>query len=62
MTDKGLQLAMVLTAGVGIAALMTMRVKDSRFVTNWRKNADGSCTYIYDDGSEETATCTEPPA
>lgn len=61
MNDRSIALGLVMTAGVAVMALMVINKPVGRLVLTWRKNADGSCTYTYDDGSQETAVCTEAP-
>lgn len=61
MNDRGIALGLVMSAGVGIMALMVMNRKNTRYVETWQRNEDGSCTFFYDDGSTETAVCTDPP-
>ncbi len=50
-----------MTAGVAVVALMAQNKPTGRLVLTWRKNPDGTCTYTYDDGSQETAVCSEAP-
>lgn len=52
-----------MSGGVAVMALAVMNRQNqsSRHVQTWQKNPDGSCTFFYDDGSEETAVCTDPP-
>jgi hypothetical protein len=61
MTDRGIALGLLMTAGIGVTALLFGRTREQRLVQTWQKNSDGSCTFFYDDGSEETAVCTDPP-
>lgn len=61
MKDATIGLGLVMTAGVMVVALMAQNKATGRLVLTWRKNEDGSCTYTYDDGSQETAVCSEAP-
>lgn len=61
MNDRGIALSLLMTAGVGVVALLAARTRQSRMVETWQKNPDDSCTFFYDDGSSETAVCTDPP-
>ncbi len=62
MTNNTLGLLMVVTAGVALISLAKTRVQDSRLVLSRRINPDGTCTYTYDDGTQEVGGCLIPPA
>jgi hypothetical protein len=62
MKDATIGLGLIMTAGVAVMALMVIHKPIGRLVLTWRKNPDGTCTYTYDDGSQETGVCTEAPA
>ncbi len=57
--------AAILVVG-GIAMILAYQAYGSkpigRLVLTWRRNTDGTCTFTYDDGSQETEVCTTPPA
>ena len=61
MKDATIGLGLIMTAGVAVVALMAQNKSTGRLVLTWRKNPDGTCTYTYDDGSQETAVCSEAP-
>lgn len=61
MKEEQLGLAMVVTAGIALVAFAKTRPKENRLVLTWKKNSDGTCTFTYDDGSQFTGVCTEPP-
>jgi hypothetical protein len=46
----------ILVAGVAVLATYAAQHPLARII-QIRRNSDGSCTYFYDDGSEETGVC-----
>jgi len=63
VNDRGLGLAILFFGGLSaVAFYKSQSHKPTRMAVSWRKNPDSTCTFIYDDGSEETGVCTDPPA
>jgi hypothetical protein len=60
--SKAVAIGTLLLLGVGGAVLIAHKPKPPRTVEKWRKNPDGTCTYTYDDGTEEVAVCSDAPA
>lgn len=62
MTNNTLGILALFAAGAALVSYSKMSPKPSRSVLTFKLNPDGTCTYTYDDGSQEVGGCLQAPS